>query len=180
MTKRFVTGAAVVIALLVALPCIAQETAFEDRSTCGIEGTWFGPNSAFFNFIFRVEKNAAGGHSIVADGFTDMDLVSYCLEYTAWHGELVKTGPRTYRFRQIELCDPNPAVFPPDIFPSAQGLWLWASEGEFTLTSCDQVEAFIPINGVYIWDSGKVPFVDPFDIPFPDPVTGIFERMPGP
>lgn len=35
-------------------------------------------------------------------------------------------------------------------------------------------------NGAYFWGNGKVPFVDPFDVPFPDPITGVFERMPRP
>ena len=175
MKKRLITGAAVVIALLIVLPSIAQEIAAEDRGGCGIEGTWYGANSAFLNFIFTIEKNAAGGYSIIADGFPDPDFLSYCLEYTAWRGELVKTGPRTFRFRQIELCDPNPDVFGP-----IPGLLLWASEGEFTVVDCHWLEADIPYNGAYFWGSGKVPFVDPFDIPFPDPVTAVFLRMPPP
>ena len=175
MTKQLLTGTVLVAALLIALPSIAQDTAVEGHDTCDIQGTWYGANSAFLNFIFRIEKNAAGGHSIVADGFSDADLLSYCLEYTAWHGELVKIGPRTFRFRQIELCDPNPEFFGP-----TTGLWLWASEGELTLTSCDRMEADIPTTGAYVWGSGKVPFVDPFDVEFPDPVTGVFERMPRP
>lgn len=172
MKKRLMTGAAVAITLMVALPCIAEDTASIERPDCGIEGTWYGTNSSGFNFVFRMEKNAAGGYSMVADGWPD---VVYCLEYTAWHGELVKIGPNTFRFRQIELCDPNP-----DIFGPMTELLLWASEGELTLIGCNQVEAYIPVNGAYVWGTGKVPFIDPFDIPFPDPVTGIFDRMPRP
>ena len=90
---------------------------------------------------------------------------------------MTKIGPRTFGFRQIELCDPNPDAFPglpPEL------LLLWASEGELTLIGCNQVEAYIPYNGAYFWGSGKVPFVDDFDIPFPGPVTGVFDRMPPP
>jgi len=47
------------------------------------------------------------------------------------------------------------------------------------MTSCDRLEASIPIVGAYFWGTGKVPFVDPFDIPFAE-VTGVFERMPQP
>jgi hypothetical protein len=180
MTKRLVTGAVLAAALLLALPGAAQDSAHGGPGWCKIEGTWYGANSAFLNFIFRIEKNAAGGYSIVADGFSDSDLINYCLEYTAWHGELVRIGPRTFRFRQIELCDPNPATFPPDLFPSETGLWLWASEGVLILASCNRLEADIPTTGAYVWGTGKVPFVDPFDVPFPDPVTGTFERMPRP
>ena len=157
--------------LLFSVPCLAQNTSAEGRGGCGIEGTWYGANSAALNFIFRIEKNAAGGHIVVADGFSDMDIMSYCLEYTAWHGELAKTGPNTFRFRQIELCDPNPDVFGP-----IPGLLLWAAEGEFTLVDCDRLEAVMPVVGAYFWGTGKVPFIDPFDIPFPE-VTGTFERM---
>ena len=60
------------------------------------------------------------------------------------------------------------------------GLLLWASEGEFTVVDCHWLEADIPYNGAYFWGSGKVPFVDEFDIPFPDPVTGVFQRMLAP
>ena len=161
MKRQLVNGAVLAIALLVVLPCVAQDMALEGRDACGIEGTWYGANSAFINYIFRIEKNAGGGHTVVADGFPDMDVISYCLEYTAWHGELVKTGPDTFIFRQIELCDPNPDVFGP-----LPGLLLWAAEGQFTLADCTRVEASIPLVGAYLWGSGKVPFIDPFDIPF--------------
>jgi len=175
MKKQLITVAVMAIMILVSLPSIAQDTSDKGGGGCAIEGTWYGANSAFLNFIFRIEKNAAGSYSVVADGFSDMDFITYCLEYTAWHGELVKTGPNTYRFRQIELCDPNPDVLGP-----LPGLLLWASEGEMTMTSCDRMEADIPTNGAYLWGNGKVPFVDPFDVPFPDPVVGTFERMPRP
>lgn len=59
------------------------------------------------------------------------------------------------------------------------GLLLWAGEGELTIVDCDRMEGDIPVVGAYFWGTGKVPFVDPFDIPFPDPVVGFFERMPG-
>jgi len=175
MKKRLATGAIFVIVLLATLPCAAQETAAGDRGGCRIEGTWYGANSAFLNFIFGIEKNAGGSYSAVADGLSDPDILTYCLDYTAWRGELVKTGPDTYSFRQLALCDPNPDVFGP-----IPGLLLWASEGEFTMTSCDRLEADIPTNGAYFWGNGKVPFVDPFDVVFPDPITGVFERMPRP
>jgi hypothetical protein len=175
MKRRIITGAVVIIAGLIALPCIAQDMTEKGRNACGVEGTWYGANSAALNFIFRIEKNAAGGYSVVADGFSDMDVLVYCLEYTGWHGELAKIGPNTYRFRQIEICDPNPDVFGP-----ISGLLLWASEGELTVVDCNRLEADIPTNGAYYWGTGKVPFVDPFDVPFPEPVTAIFERMPSP
>ena len=164
----------VAAAALVALPAIAQDTAAEGGRPCAIEGTWYGSNSAALNFIFRIDKNAAGSHTVVADGFSDMDIMTYCLDYTAWHGELAKTGPTTFRFRQIELCDPNPDVFGP-----VPGLLLWAGEDEFTRTECNRLEATIPFVGAYFWGAGKVPFIDPVDIPFPE-VTGVFERMPPP
>ncbi len=174
MKKQLITGSVMAIAMLVALPSIAQGTSDKGGGGCSIEGTWYGANSAGLNFIFRIEKNAAGGHTVVADGFSDPDIVTYCLEFTAWHGELTKTGPNTFLFRQIELCDPDPAFFGP-----IPGLLLWAGEGEFTLTECNRLEATIPFVGAYFWGSGKVPFIDPFDIPFPE-VTGTFERMPQP
>jgi len=175
MKKRLMTGVAVAITLMVALPCIAQDMVSKDRVTCGIEGTWYGSNTAALDLIFRIDKNAGGGFSAVADSLTDPDIPDYCLKSTAWHGEVVKIGPDSYRFRQIELCDPNPDVFGP-----IPGLLLWASEGVLTMVECDRFEADIPYNGAYIWGTGKVPFIDPFDIPFPDPVTGTFERMPQP
>jgi len=44
---------------------------------------------------------------------------------------------------------------------------------------CDRIDAVMPVVGAYFWGTGKVPFIDPFDIPFPE-VTGTFERMPQP
>jgi len=174
MKKPIMTVAVMAIVVLVSLPCVAQDTSDKGGGGCAIEGTWYGSNSAALNFIFRVEKNAAGGYSVVADGFSDPDIVTYCLESTAWHGELVKTGPQTFLFRQLELCDPDPAFFGP-----IPGLLFWAAEGEFAMVSCDRIEAVMPIVGAYFWGNGKVPFIDPFDIPFPE-VTGTFERMPQP
>ena len=82
MKRRLVTGAVAAIALLVVLPCLAQDVAVEGRDACDVEGTWFGANSALINYVFRIEKNAGGGHTVVADGFPDMDVLSYCLEST--------------------------------------------------------------------------------------------------
>jgi hypothetical protein len=174
MKRQLVTVGVVAFVLAVAVPAIAQDMAGGGGRPCGIEGTWYGSNSAYLNYIFRIEKNAGGGYTVVADGFSDMDLMTYCLEYTAWHGELVRTGLRTFLFRQIELCDPNPAMFGP-----LPGLLLWAAEGEMTLVGCDRIDAVMPSVGAYFWGTGRVPFIDPFDLPFPE-VTGSFERMPPP
>ena len=174
MKRNFAIGMVVVTALLVALPSVAQDLAKKGGGSCGIEGTWYGANDAGLNFIFRIDKNAAGKHTVVADGFSDPDVIVYCLDYTAWHGELVKIAPNTYRFRQIELCDPNPLVFGP-----IEGLLHWASEGEMTLTSCNQMDAYIPTNGAYFWGQGKEPFIDEFDIEF-GLILGTFHRMASP
>ena len=66
MKRQLGIGLGMAVALLVALPSVAQEMELEDGMPCGIEGTWYGSNSAYFNFIFRIEKNAGGGHTIVA------------------------------------------------------------------------------------------------------------------
>jgi hypothetical protein len=68
MKRRWAIGTVLVIAVLVTLPGNAQDMAAEGREPCGIEGTWFGVNSAGFNFVFRMEKNAAGR-------FTDRDFL---------------------------------------------------------------------------------------------------------
>ena len=55
-----------------------------------MQGTWYGANSAFLNFIFQIEKNAAGAAGFPRRRLLRCDLLTYCLEYTAWHGELVE------------------------------------------------------------------------------------------
>jgi hypothetical protein len=194
MTKRVITAAALVAALLVVSPGLAQDANDDNPRACSPEGTWYGANSAFQNYIFRVVGLGGGKYSIVADGFSDPDLVTYCLDSTAWHGDMARSGPRSYAFRQLDLCDPDPAFFDPAVFPSDVGLWLWAAEGEFTMTSCDHMTAYMPNVGAYLWnpiDPGfvpPVPFVDPFAVVFSDPndpdnfppTVGEFDRMIGP
>ena len=171
--------------LLVALPTLAQESEAVRGKPCGIEGTWYGSNTAGFNFVFRMEKNAAGGYSMVADGFGYLPTGDeYCTNSSAWHGELAKIGPKTYRFRQLELCDPTPEflVFVElylgvTIDPGT--ILLWGSEGTLTLQGCNQIEADIPFNGAYEWGSGAVPFDDLPIVEF-GYITGLFDRMPRP
>jgi hypothetical protein len=188
MRTSLLIVATVAVVLVVLPPCAAQEAPSEEGWWgCNPEGTWYGSNSAGLNLILRISQVGLGRYTAVADGSSDRDVISYCLQdYTAWHGELVRTGRRTFWLRQVEFCDPDPATFPPDLFPSAEGIWLWGSEGELTLTTCDLIEAFLPTAGAYVWnplDPAWVPpvaFVDPFDVPFPDPVVGSFVRMASP
>jgi hypothetical protein len=190
MTKRVITAAALVAALMVVLPGIAQDASDDNPRACSPEGTWYGANSSGLNFIFRIVGLGGGEYSIVADGFSIPEAINFCLDYTAWHGDMVRTGPRSYAFRQLEFCDPDPATLPePGI-----GLWFWAVEGEFTMASCDHMEAFMPVVGAYVWNPHDptfvppVPFVDPFAITFSDPgdpgtyppIVGEFFRMIGP
>jgi hypothetical protein len=190
MTKRALIGAAAVAALLVVLPSAAGDGADAGLRACNPEGTWYGANTSGLNFIFRVVGVGGGEYSIVADGFPIPEAINFCLDYTAWHGDMVRTGPRSYAFRQLEFCDPDPATLP----EPGVGLWLWAVEGEFTMTSCDLMEAYMPVVGAYVWNPldpafvPPVPFVDPFDVVFSDPsdpgnfppITGEFVRMIGP
>lgn len=190
MMKRVLTATAVLAALLAVLPCIAQDANDDNPRACSPEGTWYGANSSGLNFIFRVVGLGGGKYSIVADGFSDPDVISYCLDYTAWHGDMVRTGPRSFAFHQLEFCDPDPDTFP----DPGPGLWFWAVQGEFAMTSCDHMEAYMPVAGAYVWnplDPGfvpPVPFVDPFAVVFADPsdpdnyppIIGAFDRMIGP
>jgi len=187
MDKRLATVLVAAAALLVVLPSFAQEVSGGGRGPCGIEGIWYGTNSATFNFVFRMEKNAGGGYSVVADGFAYLLTGGeYCIESTEWHGEMAKIGPTAYRFRQLELCDPTPEFLTfielylgVTITPGT--ILLWASEGTLTLQGCDLLLADIPFTGAYEWDPGDMP--TPFDdapvVEFPY-VDGTFYRMPSP
>jgi hypothetical protein len=186
MGKRLATVFIVAAALLVVLPSFAQDLTAQGRGPCAIEGTWYGTNSAAFNFVFQMEKNAAGGYSVVADGFAYLAPgVQYCTAYTAWRGELAKIGPTAYRFRQLELCDPTAEFLyvlsqPPFSVPIAPGtVLLWASEGTLTLQGCNQLLADIPFNGAYELGSGAIPFDDAPLVEF-GAVDGTFYRMPSP
>jgi hypothetical protein len=105
----------------------------------------------------------------VAEGLLDP---AFCLESTAWRGELVRTGARSYWLRQILLCD--------SAVPGLPGLLLWAVEGEVVMTGCDHFDATLESVGAYFWGGDAVPFVDPFDVPFPGVVTLAYDRMPHP
>ncbi|MEE4273916.1 MAG: hypothetical protein V2I67_19720 [Thermoanaerobaculales bacterium] len=186
MKHNLTIGMVVAAALLIALPAVAQDVAAEGRRSCPIEGTWYGTNSAAFNFVFQIEKNAAGGYSGVADGFAYLAPgVQYCTAYTAWRGELAKIAPGSYLFRQVELCDPtveflyvlSQAPFNVVIDPGT--VLVWASEGTLTLQGCNQLLADIPFNGAYELGSGDVPFDDVPVVNF-GYVEGTFYRMPRP
>ena len=169
MKTRALTLAAATAVLLATLPCTGQEAATERALACDPEGTWYGSNSLGESYLFTFTKVGGGRYIAIAKGLTD---TNFCNEATGWHGELVRTDVRTYWLRQILLCDASPA-FPP-------GIWLWGSEGELVMTSCDHFETVNANNGAYAWGGGAVPFVDPFDIPFPDPVYLAYDRMPSP
>jgi hypothetical protein len=185
MKTNLVIGTVVAAMLLVALPCVAQDFGGQERGKCGVEGTWYGTNSAGFNFVFQIEKNAAGGYSGVADGFAYLAPgVDYCTSSTAWRGELTKLGPTAYRFRQLELCDPTPEFLAYiEVFLGVAiepgTILLWASEGTLTLQGCDLLLADIPFNGAYEWDSGDIPFENTPKVEF-GYVEGTFHRMPRP
>ena len=185
MGKRLATVFVAAAALLVVLPSFAQDVSGGGRGPCAIEGTWYGTNTAGFNFIFRMEKNAAGGYSVVADGFAYLLTGGdYCIESTEWHGEMAKIGPTTYRFRQLELCDPTPEFLAfiqlylgVTIAPGT--ILLWGSEGTLSLQGCDLLLADIPFNGAYELGSGAIPFDDAPVVEF-GYVDGTFYRMPSP
>jgi len=168
MKTRALTLAAAMAVLLAALPCAGQEPPTERSISCDPEGTWYGSNSLGQNYVFTVTGVGGGRYSATAEGLTD---TNFCNEATAWRGELVRTGARTYLLRQILLCDASPG-FPP-------GLWLWAFDCELVMTSCDHFDA-VGIGGAYAWGGGAVPFVDPPDIPFPDPIDLTYDRIPSP
>jgi len=185
MKKKLAIGTVVAAMLLVALPSTGHENVDQKWGWCDIAGTWYGTNDAGFNFVFQMERNAFGRYSMVADGFAYLPTGDeYCVNSSAWHGELARIGHRTYRFRQLELCDPTPEFLAfidmylgVTIDPGT--ILLWASEGTLTLDGCDQLVADIPFNGAYEWGSGDVPFDEAPVVEFGH-ITGVFDRMPRP
>jgi hypothetical protein len=170
--KRNIVVAAVAAALIVvAAPAVAKQPGGGAGDECSPTGTWYGSNGLGQNYIFTVTRVGANRFTAVAQGLTDP---SFCIEATAWRGEMARTGPDTYELRQILLCES------PDF-----GLVLWGGLGELTFTDCNHFDASFTDIGAYVWGAGATPFVDPFDIPFivpPDdpPLPGWYDRMPAP
>ena len=179
MTKRTLMSLAAVVALLVLLPGAAQlQNQAASKRACHPEGTWFGSNTDLYTFVIRVTPLSGGRYSAVADGWNTIDPIA--LEKTAWHGELVRTGPRSFWLRQIAIFELNPALFPTPFPP----LVLVGTEGEVTMTgsSCDHINMVFENTGAYFWDidldfERPVPFVDEFDFPVP-PGVASYDRMP--
>jgi len=182
MTKRTLMGAAAVVALLVLLPGSSQErNQAASRQACHPEGTWFGANTFGNTYVIRVVSVGGGRYSAVADGWNV--FVPLTLERTSFHGELVRTGPRSFWLRQIAIFAINPdSGYPP-------GLYLLGAEGEVTMTgaSCDHFEVAFDNVGAHFWEPfgpfydpdfvWPVPFVDEFDIDFGSGVAR-YARMP--
>jgi hypothetical protein len=174
-------GAAALLAVLALLPGASQErNQAASRQACHPEGTWFGANTFGQTFVIRLVSVGGGRYSAVADGW---DITYPVREGTSFHGELVRTGPRSFRMRQISLFEDYPFPgFPP-------GPFLVGAEGEVTMTgaSCDHFEVAFDNVGAYFWEPfgpffdpdfvWPVPFVDEFDIPFP-PGVARYDRMP--
>lgn len=169
MIKRVMMGTALAAAVLAALPCLAQGTENAGPQACSPEGTWFGSNSLGQDYLITLTPAGGGSFLAVAESLPDPN---FCYQSTGFRGELVRTGARSYWLRQILLCD--------SAVPGLPGLLLWAVEGEVVMTSCDHFDATLDSVGAYFWGSGAVPFVDPFDVPFPDVVTLAYDRMPRP
>ena len=181
MTKRTLMGAAAVVALLALLPGASQErNQAASRQACHPEGTWFGSNTYGHTYVIRFVSVGGGRYSAVADGWS---IPFPAREKTSFHGELVRTGPRSFWLRQISLFEDFPMPgFPP-------GLFLAGSEGEVTMTgaSCDHLEVAFDNVGAYFWEPfgpfydpdfvWPVPFVDEFDIDFGFGVAR-YARMP--
>jgi hypothetical protein len=181
MTKRTLMSLAAVVALLVLLPGAAQlQDQAASKRACHPEGTWFGANTFGHTFVIRFVSEGGGRYSAVADGW---NIAYPAPEKTSFHGELVRTGPRSFWVRQIALFED----YPMPGFP--EGLFLAGSEGEVTMTgaSCDHFEVAFNNVGAYFWEPfgplvdpdfvWPVPFVDEFDIRFPSGLAW-YDRMP--
>ena len=178
MTKRTMMVVAAVVVLLVAAPCAAQgKSVAESGKACHPEGTWFGSNDFGNTYVVRVVSVGGGRYSAVADGWSTDDP-PIALKWTSFHGELVRTGPRSFWLRQISIVELNPALLPEDFPP----LVLAGAEGGVTMTSCDHFNVDFENVGFYEWDidlnfDRPVPFVDPFFFPLPR-IAASYDRMP--
>jgi hypothetical protein len=179
MTKRTLIGAAAVVALLALLPGAAQlQSQAESRRACHPEGTWFGANTYGNTFLVDFVSVGGGRYYAVSDGFNPN--VPLALQNTGYHGELVRTGPRSFWFRQLAIYE-----FNPDVVPLPPGLYLMGGEGPVIMSgsSCDHFDMHIDVVGMYSWNPfdpdfvRPVPFVDEFDIPL-EPGSASYDRMP--
>jgi hypothetical protein len=179
MTKRTLMSLAAVVALLVLLPGAAQlQDQAASKRACHPEGTWFGANTSGDTYLVDFVSVGGGRYSAVSDGWNPYAL--YILEKTDFRGELVRTGPRSFWFRQLAIYE-----FDPDLVPLPPGLYLMGAEGPVTMSgsSCDHFDMVFDVVGLYFWNPfdpdfvRPVPFVDEFDFPVP-PGVASYDRMP--
>ncbi len=175
MRARTACSVALMSALLLAFPCIADDDDGRDHGgKCSPAGTWFGENAMEEEFVITITRVGGGGYMAVAEGVNASD---FCLSNTAWRGELVRTGRNTYELRQIAFCEPNPLAFPG--YPSDLPVIFAVSAG-LELTSCDSLDGLIDDVLIYWWYSGKTPFIDPPDYSLGFSVPISYSRMPMP
>jgi hypothetical protein len=167
----------IAIVLIAVMPYSAQDIStqgFGNRSTPA--GTWWGgsdnlPAHAGFKYLMTIVPSRAGRFSVLFNGAYTMHDIGFPVE-TQWTGELVKKSG-SYKLYLMRLVNSD-ASFPPQELPVIQAV---TADVEFV--DRDTLSVVFDFFGVYFWDSGSVPFVDPPDAPGPPtPIYETYKRMP--
>lgn len=163
--------------LIIATPYSAQGISTQGfGNECTPAGTWWGgsdnlPDHAGFKYLMTIVPSRAGNFSVLFNGAYSMNDAGFPVE-TQWSGELVKKRGN-YKLFLIRLVNTD-ATFPPQQLPLIQ-----AVTADLEFTDCDTISVVFDFFGIYFWDSGSVPFVDPPDAPGPPtPIYETYKRMP--
>jgi hypothetical protein len=163
--------------LVAATPYSAQDISTQGfGNKCTPAGTWWGgsdnlPVHAGFKYLMTIVPSRAGRFSVLFNGAYTMHDIGFPVE-TQWTGELVKKSGN-YKLYLIRLVNAD-ASFPPQQLPLIQ-----AVTADVKFVDCDTISVVFDFFGIYFWDSGSVPFVDPPDAPGPPtPIYETYKRMP--
>ena len=180
MRKKFIHRLLIVLiafALFAATPYSAQDISTQGfGNKCTPAGTWWGgsdnlPDHAGFKYLMTIIPSRAGRFSAIFNGAYSMNDIGFPVE-TQWTGELVKKrgGYELFLIRLVNID----ASFPPQALPLIQ-----AVRADVELVDCNTISVVFDFFGIYFWDSGSVPFVDPPDAPGPPtPIFETYKRMP--
>ena len=156
-----------VLALLIAVTTPAE------AKKCSIEGTWYGANELGEHFVHSIIKTGPGKYKAIAQGpALAPDPATYqgvIAPFFGVHGELEKTGPRTYRSTWLLVWMVDEAIY---------GLPLLAivPYGEIEMRSCNGWKSTFGTD-VYLYDYGQDPFKKGVLVNSLEPYKASYKRL---
>lgn len=196
---RKVSALSGMVLILLVVPALAQNVTAGQASpqaanpiSCSLAGVWYGGSDPTYSYMMSFVPTTQDRFFSVAElagaGVLDPSVWGYKWT-TAWHGEVVKSGPNSWEQWGIQYLIWDPAA------AAAQGVDGSAPEldvvhGKFHFTDCNTLVSTIDYYGGYFAFNQfnvptRTPFVTPVDVNWlevygVETIVETYHRMPSP